>query len=307
MSKITIAGRLGSGKSTIAKRLTDRLNLPYHSTGSLQRAMAEQANLSTLELNKQSETNAEIDHTIDGSTKRLDEIQSAFILDSRMAWHFVRRSFKLYLYVDANISAERIFHDRERTSEAYQSMDEALRYIQEREQSEIRRFQQLYGVDITDFANYDAVIDTSYAAVDDLVDLILALFKQWSENGSVTNPIWLSPKLLYPTQEFQPQFISENEINHGTTIAELIDYPNPVSVIRYHHSFFIYEHHQQAAHFIKNQFSFVPCVLPFLHSNQLSDMDRHRFIEEQCTQLVLSSWENGLNIRYHSMPQHLSS
>lgn len=307
MSKITIAGRLGSGKSTIAKRLTERLNLPYHSTGSLQRAMAEKANLTTLELNKQSETNAAIDHTIDESTKQLDETESAFILDSRMAWHFVKRSFKLYLYVDSAISAERIFNDRERTSEAYQSVDEALQYIQEREQSEIRRFQQLYGADITDFANYDAVIDTSFAAVDDLTGLILALFQQWNEKGKVTNPIWMSPNLLYPTQEFKPQFVHNNDIASYKTVIELIDYPKPVTIIRHHHSFFIYEHHQHAAQCIQNRFSLIPCSLPLLQSNPLPRKKFQQLIEEQCTQSVLLSWEKGLNIRYPSIPRHLSS
>jgi cytidylate kinase len=302
MTKITIAGRLGSGKSTIAKRLQEELDLPYHSTGSIQRKMAEKANLTTLELNKQSESDEKIDHTIDDSTKHLDETEDFFILDSRMAWHFVKRSFKLYLYVDSKVSAERVFKDKSRTSEDYQSVDEALKFILEREQSEIRRFQQLYDVDITNFGNYDAVIDTSFAGVEELTALILALYSQWQNDGVCKNPVWLSPKLIYPTQILKDHHTAHDEIGDDTALVDLVRYPNPVSVIRHGWEFYIYERHQQAVQLIQHGFPVIPCVFSVAKSGGVSQRDKEQFVALQCNLDILKRWEKELKIKFHSYP-----
>lgn len=302
MSKITIAGRLGSGKSTIAKLLQSELDLPYHSTGSIQRSMAERAHLSTLELNKQSESDSKVDQTIDDWTQRIDDSEDEFIMDSRMAWHFVEHSFKLYLYVDSNVSAERVFHDHTRTSEEYQSVEEALQYILEREQSEIRRFHQLYDVDITNFANYDAVIDTSFADVDVLKQLILALYKQWQDHDKVTNTVWLSPKLLYPTQLLEEHHIAEQEISDDTTLVDLVSYPNPVSVIRSSGSFYIYERHQQAVQLIQRGYPVIPCYLPMAELDEVSQKDKEQFLISQCNLEMIKMWEDHLNLKFHSYP-----
>lgn len=302
MSKITIAGRLGSGKSTIAKHLQAELNLPYHSTGSIQRKMAEEAHLTTLELNKQSEFDTSVDNTIDNSTKHLDETEDAFILDSRMAWHFVKRSFKLYLYVDSNISAERVFRDTSRTSEEYRSVDEALHYILEREQSEIRRFQQLYNVNITNFTNYDAVIDTSFAGVDDLSQLALALYRQWLDQGNVSNPVWLSPKILYPTQMLESFHTAHDELGSDKRLVDLTAYPNPVSVIRSGWEFYIYDRHQQAVQLIQHGFPIIPCFFPMEKSDDVSQQDKEQFATSQCSPEILHKWEKELHLKFHTYP-----
>ncbi len=302
MSKITISGKLGSGKSTIAKRLSNKLDIPYHSTGTLQRKLATESNLSTLELNKIQEENKSIDQQLDDSTKNLDQTEDAFILDSRMAWHFVKRSFKLYLYVDPAISAERIFNDQSRSSEKYVSIQEAQLHIQEREQSEIRRFQKLYKVNLTDFSNYDAVIDTSFILPDVVIPLILALHKQWQDNGSVTNSIWLSPKLLYPTQCNNADENANLEVPSTADWKMLIDYPNPISVIREKDAFFIYERHQQAAQFIGHGIPLIPCVLPFAHSDDVSKSEKHEFVKQNCTLNTIQTWEQKLGFQFHKYP-----
>ena len=48
--RITIAGDIGSGKSTVAKKLADWLGVEPHSTGGIQRQLAQQRGLSVLEL-----------------------------------------------------------------------------------------------------------------------------------------------------------------------------------------------------------------------------------------------------------------
>ena len=49
---ITITGNLGSGKSTICKILEDKFGFEIYSTGKVQRELARQMNMTTLEMNQ---------------------------------------------------------------------------------------------------------------------------------------------------------------------------------------------------------------------------------------------------------------
>ena len=64
--RITIAGDIGSGKSTIAKRLAELARVEPLSTGGIQRQLAQARGLSVLELNKLAEQDPSIDKEIDG-------------------------------------------------------------------------------------------------------------------------------------------------------------------------------------------------------------------------------------------------
>ena len=97
--KISITGDLGSGKSTVGKILSSKLNYDYYSTGAIQRKIASKYNITTLELNKRSELNTEIDNEIDSWTISLGKSKKRIIVDSRLAWHFIPDSFKVYLTV----------------------------------------------------------------------------------------------------------------------------------------------------------------------------------------------------------------
>ena len=91
---ITITGDLGSGKSTIAKLLCEKLDFKYFSTGNIQRELSKKEGLNTLEMNYLAEKNEEIDKYIDNLTSAINNETTAHVLDSRMAWHFIENSFK---------------------------------------------------------------------------------------------------------------------------------------------------------------------------------------------------------------------
>ncbi len=63
--KITIAGALGSGKSSVSQELCRKLGYEYISTGKLQRKIASKYNIDSLELNKLAEKDKTIDNKID--------------------------------------------------------------------------------------------------------------------------------------------------------------------------------------------------------------------------------------------------
>jgi cytidylate kinase len=179
--KISLTGDLGSGKSHLSRLLSERLGYKIISTGLIQRDIAHKHGMTTLELNEYTRTHPEIDDEIDGRVTELEKSQESLIFDSRLAWHFAPSSFKVYLKVDPDEAARRIFKDQ-RCSEKYQSLEEAKQQILARRQSELQRFKDYYHIDYADLHNYDVVVDTSHQPPAEVCETIIRSFEKW-RNG----------------------------------------------------------------------------------------------------------------------------
>jgi cytidylate kinase len=177
---ISIAGDLGSGKSTIAKRLAETLDYTYFSTGILFRKLAAERGLDVLQLNILSETDKSIDKYVDDKLRAINAGNDLrYILDSRMAWHFVPKSFKIYATVKPEIAAQRVLNDKARFNEPNAAdLQERIHTLLERQNVENRRYKDIYGVDCRDFSNYDLVIDTSNNSVEELAEQILDTYSR---------------------------------------------------------------------------------------------------------------------------------
>ncbi|MCX8473741.1 MAG: cytidylate kinase family protein [Sediminibacterium sp.] len=176
---ITITGDLGSGKSTVATIIAEKLQFHFFSTGELQRQLAAQKNLDTLSLNKLSESDRSIDQYIDNELKKINDATHPYVIDSRLAWHFIQFSFKVFLRVNIETGAERILSDSERVSEQTNvSLDDKILAIKERKQSENKRFFQIYGIKCSDMDNYDFIIDSTNKNPEEISDIIITSFKR---------------------------------------------------------------------------------------------------------------------------------
>ena len=180
---ISITGDLGSGKSTVANLLLKQLDYDYIYTGKIQREIANKYNMTTLELNKYAETHPEIDEEIDATFKSLGE-SSNLIVDSRLAWFFIPKSFKVFLKTNLMVSANRISGDSQRENEKYASKEEAVNQIMARKASENKRYTELYGADCADMSNFNLIIDTSFIAPERVADIILTEYKSWLASGA---------------------------------------------------------------------------------------------------------------------------
>lgn len=171
---ITISGDIGSGKSTTGKLLQERLDYLYLSTGAIQREIAASMGLTTLELNKLTESRLDIDEKIDGYTRALNDAKDDYIVDSRLAWHFIPSSYKVFLRCEEEIAAQRISKDDKRKSdEENRDLNHLLKQIQARRKSEAERFKRIYDINFEDLLNYDQVIDSSYFTPDEIVNMIV--------------------------------------------------------------------------------------------------------------------------------------
>lgn len=189
LKKITLSGHLGSGKTVVGKILSKKYKLKYYSTGAIQREIAAQKGVTTLALNRLAESNREIDDTIDNFSRELNYKKENFILDSRLAWYFVDKAFKIFLKVDKEEAARRIMGDTSRKSEKYRNLEEAIKSIHARRQSEQDRFLKLYGVRLYDKNNYHLVIDTTHQKPEKIVEIITQYWGRFLSGENFPNVI----------------------------------------------------------------------------------------------------------------------
>ncbi len=158
----------------MARALAIRLGLDHVSAGDFMRQMAEERQMSILELSRIAEDDATIDREIDARTVRFGRERDGFVIDARLAWHFLPDSVKVFLDVTPDVAAARIFGDA-RTFELENTDTESTRRaIEARVESERQRYRDYYGVDYLDAAQFDVVVDTSHLTIEQVVDAIAA-------------------------------------------------------------------------------------------------------------------------------------
>ena len=222
MDKISLAGDLGSGKSTVSKIIIDRLGAEYYSTGSAVRAIAEKRGMTVTELNIYMETHPEIDTEIDDGLVALSDVDKLMIIDSRMAWHFTRGTFKVYLSTDIETSALRIMNAN-RTGEHAATLEETILQTAERRDSEKKRYFTQYGVNIKDLSNYDLVVDTTVATPEQVAECIVTSFEAWQKDKSF-KALYVSPeRLYYPDDESDSERVAflSAELESGKDIPSV--------------------------------------------------------------------------------------
>jgi predicted cytidylate kinase len=169
---IGISGSPGSGKTTVARMLSDRIGIRFHSMGSVFRSIADEKKLSLKELSTLAESDSSIDHLID---RRQSEMLRAggIIMDSRLSCWLMKRSningLKVWITAPLDVRAKRVA-GREGIG-----MAEARESIKAREESEADRYRKYYGIDMKDLSIYDIVINNAWMSPEDCCDVILAV------------------------------------------------------------------------------------------------------------------------------------
>lgn len=199
---ITLTGNLGSGKSTICRILESEYHYEVYSTGKVQRSIAEEMGISVLEMNKLMCSDHKYDHLIDDTTARIsrENQDKQIVFDSRLAWNFVEKSFKVFLTVSLDVAAGRVYQDNRGNVEKYASVEDAKGQLRLRAQTEDARYKDIYGLDYFNFGNYNLVLDSTYCTPEALAGLMMAEAKAY-ENALAAGrqpgvKILMSPKRL---------------------------------------------------------------------------------------------------------------
>ncbi|MFQ6752317.1 MAG: nucleoside monophosphate kinase, partial [Clostridia bacterium] len=158
---ITVTGKPCSGKGTACKLIAKNKNFEYISTGDMFRELSQQSGQDILNFQK-NDNIKDIDKLIDdkiadiGKTRLNDNI----IIDSRLAWHFIPDSFKVFIDVDLDTASQRLMSSN-RNTEQTTSLNESMRLLTERWNLENSRYLELYGINNLNLNNYDFVISSN--------------------------------------------------------------------------------------------------------------------------------------------------
>ncbi|MBD3355355.1 AAA family ATPase [Candidatus Woesearchaeota archaeon] len=171
---ITISGFPGSGKSTVGEMLAEKLGYNFLSMGDLRGKIAIKHNLTIDQLNKIGESEDWTDKEADKELIRIGKQEDDYVIDTRLGFHFIPDSVKIFLGVDLETGAERIFNGPRRPDEKKYSSVGALKgELKQRIKSDKKRYKKWYGVDFTNKSNYDLIIDTTELTPEKVVEKIL--------------------------------------------------------------------------------------------------------------------------------------
>lgn len=269
---ITISGDLGGGKSVLANALVDYWGAEAYSTGTIQRKMAAERGISTLDLNKLAETDKSIDQEVDGNFRKLSKTDTNLVIDSRMAWHFIPDSFKIKLEVNPVLAAERIIAAN-RSEEKYGDFDDTLRGLKDRKLSERERFLKYYDVDIEDQDNYDLVIETTDVTPEAIQIVTNDAIKDWLI-GKPYDTFWVGARNLIPSK-------NKRDLN------------NTVTAVRKDGFYVIMNGHKRVTKALDRGYSLTPCVRMMDKSLPRLDKD------------IIHTWQEKNGFTYAVSPNRL--
>lgn len=174
---ITISGKAGSGKSTIAKLLAKKLSLKHYSIGDLMRKLAKEKKISLLKLSRLAEKNPSIDRELDKKQIELKKEEN-FVIDGRLTAFFIPNAdFKIFLDAMPEVRAKRIMNDQ-REEEKGKDIEEMTKIMEQREKSEKKRYKEYYNIDYYKKDLYNHMIDTTDLSVDEVIGKITDIIKK---------------------------------------------------------------------------------------------------------------------------------
>ncbi len=137
------------------------------SAGEMFRAIAKEKSLQLGQFNELAENSDDFDRQIDKKQGKEAMKREDVIVEGRLSGFFVPTAdLKIWLKAPLEIRARRVAG---REGIAY---EEALSAMKSREQSEHKRYEQYYGINLGDLSIYDLVIDSSKWSERDIVEMI---------------------------------------------------------------------------------------------------------------------------------------
>jgi cytidylate kinase len=186
---ITISGVPGSGKSSVAKIISEKLGYGRIYIGALQREIAKQRGITLEQLSRLEETDPSVDREVDLKIKEAAEKNENIVIESRTAaglfrkWKIRKKAVHILLKCDLVVSAQRIFKQkkiegcRKRNEKSAGTEKEQLLDIKERMASESKRYKKYYGFDCYDERLYDLMVDTTRMTIGETADAVLGFIK----------------------------------------------------------------------------------------------------------------------------------
>lgn len=177
---ISINGKPGSGKSSVAQAIADEFGYKRYYIGGMRRELARKKGITLEEFNKLGETDFSTDREVDEYQKKLGQTEDNFVIEGRTSYFLIPHSYKIFLDVDLEEGAKRIWLDLKSHPEKRNEMAdpknlaEVVANVKNRMASDQRRYKKYYNrSDTHDSSNYDYVLDTTNIGKDEVINKVI--------------------------------------------------------------------------------------------------------------------------------------
>jgi cytidylate kinase len=167
MAKITLFGLAGTGTSSTGKLLAKQLGYEFMSSGNMFRAKAESLGVSLSEFERMCMEDPAHDKALDQDVAEFGKTHDNFVVESRLAWHFIPDSVKVKLVCRTDERMRRVAH------RDGQTLPEAIALTEHREGLHPLRYREYYGIeDYQADSHFDIVVDTTDISLERVVTTI---------------------------------------------------------------------------------------------------------------------------------------
>ncbi|ATO13757.1 cytidylate kinase [Micromonospora sp. WMMA2032] len=304
---IVFNGDLGSGKSTVSVEIAKRLGLRRVSVGDLYRQMAQERQMTALQLNLHAELDQAVDGYVDQLQRDIAASGESLVMDSRLAWHFFTDALKVHMITEPTEAARRVLARPSGPAESYTSLEEARAKLRERSESERGRFIVRYGVDKARLRNYDLICDTTRANPEQVIQHVVDVYegRLGAEVLRAGQPLLLlDPNRVYPTEDvatlrglWDSEFAGE--------VAEAGDEAlEPLSIGYTGEYFFVVDGHRRLSAAVRGGFPLVPArLVAEVDEPVVGGMSAVDFFAAQARPGLIHDWEDAHGIAL-PLPEH---
>ncbi len=180
---ISLTGKPCSGKGAVSELFCEKYNFKHLSGGEMAREVSKKLGLSIAEFNED-ERIKKVDKVVDTNIIKFGKkhLKDDIVFDGRLAWHFIPKSFKVFLDVGWQTAGKRLF-SANRENEKASSIEEAVSSLKKRWNAENVRYMELYGVNNLNKNNYDLIIKTDNKTPEQIAEKIYKEYKKFMQKA----------------------------------------------------------------------------------------------------------------------------
>jgi len=175
---ITVSGLPGSGKTTLATGLASFFGYRFYSMGGLRGKYAMERGMTIDELNETAKKDPSSHHLVDYFIRDLGKKEDNFTTDGWVSFFFIPHSVKIFLEVDPEVGARRVFRDQRIDERPAKSVAEMRTMLESRMVTTDRQFKRYYGFDFRKRSNYDLTFDTTNMTTGQVMERALEFIRK---------------------------------------------------------------------------------------------------------------------------------